>query len=560
MRIWALLVMSGVAHAAPPSSYQCTPGTAKQGVGCSCPAGYQDRRDGSNTAICYARHPPSKAALPREGSSARIPFQVSSPAITLVAKPLPPLAPSTTGNADYNAAWTQIRAGKLQAGFDALKPLRVNADLVRVYVEFGAPDRALDMFKSIDPAQASSMADNLGQLYLAKPNADSAAAVYRSLASAYPTHADRCRWLDAAARATSAGTTSLADKASAATALVAEAKRTKAPACRALAAALVTELARWLHADGVRADKLDMQTTAESLYRLYLASFVDLSTENAFYLAELLWTRASKNPTPATWEAAAVAFTEAAKLGKLPANLTKESAYAAILAWKNALKVDARVKAPITPPDDKPTPLDTREQKLVETLELYIATVNANDPELPGVKFMKASLLYRHNRFDDAVPLLRDIVKQHPAFEVAEFAANLALDALNRARRFPEMLAFVDELLANPGFLNRKERLQDTLFKIKRQALLRRGMALEAEGTQAKAVECGRTFIEAYNADPVASDSEMMLGNALVCFEKGEAWAAWLQTFAVYEKYFAKAAQFSKFKAIVPIAKSKLTP
>lgn len=556
-----LMVISGVAHAAPPSAYQCKPGTTKQGAGCTCPAGYQDRRDGSNTAICYARNPPSKAPPPRGGSSARIPFQVSSPAITLVAKPLPPLAPSTTGGADYNAAWTLVRAGKLQAGFDALKPLRVTADLVRVYVEFGVPDRAVEMFTSIDPAQAATMADTLGALYLAKPNADAAAAVYRSLSSAYPTHADRCRWLDSAARATAASGATLADKAAAATALVAEAKRVKSASCRTLAATLLTDLARWLHADGVRADKLDMQQTAESLYRLYLASFVDLSTENAFYLAELLWTRASKDTTPAAWEAAAIAFTEATKLGKLPGNLTKEAAYAAILAWKKALEVDTRVKAPVIAVDDKPTPLDARDQKLIETLDLYIATVtNPNDAELPGVKFMKANILYRHNRFDDALPLLREIIKQHPSFEVAEYAVNLAIDALDRRRRFPEMLALVDDVLADAGFLNGKERLRELLLKLKRQGLLQRGIALEAEGTPAKAVECGRTFIEAYNADPLASDGEMMLGNALVCFEKGEAWANWLQVFAVYEKYFSKAARFAMFKAIVPLAKSKLTP
>jgi hypothetical protein len=48
------LLISRAAYAAPPSGYQCVPGTVKKDVGCTCPAGYAEKRDGENIATCVA--------------------------------------------------------------------------------------------------------------------------------------------------------------------------------------------------------------------------------------------------------------------------------------------------------------------------------------------------------------------------------------------------------------------------------------------------------------------------------------------------------------------------
>jgi formylglycine-generating enzyme required for sulfatase activity len=48
-------------HAAPPAGYRCAPGTAKPGVGCTCPATHVEKRDAENTATCVAKAaPPTK--------------------------------------------------------------------------------------------------------------------------------------------------------------------------------------------------------------------------------------------------------------------------------------------------------------------------------------------------------------------------------------------------------------------------------------------------------------------------------------------------------------------
>lgn len=50
-----VLVLARVASAEPPSAYQCAPGTANKGVGCTCPASHREKRDAENTAVCSAK-------------------------------------------------------------------------------------------------------------------------------------------------------------------------------------------------------------------------------------------------------------------------------------------------------------------------------------------------------------------------------------------------------------------------------------------------------------------------------------------------------------------------
>ncbi len=63
MIIRALLVIcvvTSTATAGPPSGYQCKPGTTKVGVGCACPAGYVDKRDGEDIAVCALAPKPNE--------------------------------------------------------------------------------------------------------------------------------------------------------------------------------------------------------------------------------------------------------------------------------------------------------------------------------------------------------------------------------------------------------------------------------------------------------------------------------------------------------------------
>ena len=83
------------------------------------------------------------------------------------------------------------------------------------------------------------------------------------------------------------------------------------------------------------------------------------------------------------WEHAAVAFTNVVEAGKVADKLKKESAYAAVLAWKNALAAEPRgERAAVERRGDhddrgppKPRPILERAQKLMHAFDLYIDAI-----------------------------------------------------------------------------------------------------------------------------------------------------------------------------------------
>ena len=92
----------------------------------------------------------------------------------------------------------------------------------------------------------------------------------------------------------------------------------------------------------------------------------------------------------------------------------KESAYAAVLGWKNALNVDPRVKQQVADDGSRKTDAKAehqgrdpraREQKMLAAFDIYINYIkDPKDEELVGMKFLKANIYRRYNHYDEAHP------------------------------------------------------------------------------------------------------------------------------------------------------------
>ena len=98
--------------------------------------------------------------------------------------------------------------------------------------------------------------------------------------------------------------------------------------------------------------------------------------------------------------------------------MLKESAYAAVLGWKNALAVDPRPKPGTGTVDmgeesDKvpeALPIPEREQKMLDAFDIYIKYIkDPKDDELVGMKFLKARMYSRYNHFEEALPMFEEI-------------------------------------------------------------------------------------------------------------------------------------------------------
>jgi len=437
-------------------------------------------------------------------------------------------------------------------------------DFVRAYAEIGKADKAYPAFQRVDQKYAFDMLEILADLYLAQGKSDKAIYVYQELMKAQPTNKSVCLWQYNVAHATlSMVGAQNADKVKEIENLVRlwgalKGRKTLPPSeaqeCHDNAAAMSGELARAYHSESAKTKNPETLAYAEKLYKVYLQVFPDAEdfAQTQYFYAELIWSRAEseKNPRLQTemWENAALAFTDVVKAGKVEPRLMKESAYAAVLGWKNALNVDPRVKqqADMDAATDKkaePKPIPEREQKMLAAFDIYINYIkDPKDDELVGMKFLKANIYRRYNHYEEAIPIFMDILDHHKQHETAEYSANLLLDTYNSQRKYDDMLALVDKLDGDPKFLEGKDDLKVTLAKLKGQSLRKRAERMETVAKESsdfgKYVACGQAYMDIYNRNPEATENDEVLYNAGVCFEEGKSIGAAIQSFNTLEKYY----------------------
>jgi hypothetical protein len=171
------------------------------------------------------------------------------------------------------------------------------------------------------------------------------------------------------------------------------------------------------------------------------------------------WSAAEVAKTTEGWNRAADAYARARE-GCVDDCL--DAAYAVVLARKNALGAD-----PIQPPQpDEAPPLPPRVKALVDALDDYVKIAPPSDPDVVDMKFLAANALNRWHQ-DDAVARLEELLREHRDDPVAEYAANMLLDALVRANRIEELKGWVTELLADSTFLAGKDELRTTLEAVR---------------------------------------------------------------------------------------------
>ena len=442
-------------------------------------------------------------------------------------------------------------------------------DFVRAYAEIGKADQAFNAFKRVDANYAFDMESILADLYMEQGKSDKAIYTYRDLMKRAPTNKNVCLWqYNVAHSSLSMPGASNADKIGEIENLVRlygalKGKQVlpaaEAQECHDNAASMSGELARAYHSESAKTKNPETLAYAEKLYKVYLEVFPDaddFATTQYFY-AELLWSRAEseKNPRLATemWENAASAFTDVVKTGKVDAKLKKESAYAAVLGWKNALNVDPRAKQEVADEDkeggkddDKvgaAKPIPEREQKMIDAFDVYIKYItDPKDSERVGMMFMKANIYRRFNHYDLSTPILLDILQNHREHETAEFAANLLLDQYRRQQKYDDLVALADKLDADKQFLEGKDDLKERLAGIKEKSLRDKAKAYEDTAAQTKDygdyIKCGLAFQDIYNRNPESPRNDEILYNAGVCFEEGKSISASIGMFNALQKYY----------------------
>ncbi|HVK72416.1 MAG TPA: tetratricopeptide repeat protein [Kofleriaceae bacterium] len=454
-------------------------------------------------------------------------------------------------------------------------------DFVRAFSEFGQVQKAWQTFKKIDDKYAFTMYEQLADFYVEQGKSDKAIYSFRELIKEEPKNKNVCLWqyniaqaMLSAPGATNANKVEEMERLVKLYGALKDKKilpKAEASECHDNAAAMSGEMARAYHNESLKTKNPETLAYADKLYNVYLQVFPDAEDygETQYYYSELLWSRAENETNPRLqtelWENAALSFTAVVKTGKVDEKLKKESAYAAVLGWKNALAVDPRVKdIPVAMKDGdddskipEPKPIPEREQKMIDAFDVYIKYIkDPKDDELVGMKFLKGNMYRRYNRHEEALPILEDIIKTHPQHETAYYSANAVLDIYIITKKYDKVAEWAQWFADNPKFITAKSdqdrsQLGERVTAILAVAERKKAEQLEQEakksGDFGKYVACGNSYLKIFNdtvkKNPNIGEEEKIdevLYNAGVCFEEGRSLSAAIGVYTELQERFPK--------------------
>ncbi|HTE49806.1 MAG TPA: tetratricopeptide repeat protein [Kofleriaceae bacterium] len=438
-------------------------------------------------------------------------------------------------------------------------------DFVRAYAEVGRPQKAYQAFERVDRSYAFNMLKILATIYLDQGKAEKTIYTHRELIQRAPKDQQVCEWeynivqamITAGDNKQKADEVELLDKLYVKYRDRKILKGSALQECHDNAEGITYEMAGLWHQEVMKTLNFDTLAYVERLYEVFLSAFPDSEhhAEVQYYFSECLWLRAEneQNPRLATerWEKAAIAFTDVVKQGKVGDKLKKESAYAAVLGWKNALAVDPRTQTPevdmakleeTRPP--APKPINEREQKMIAAFDIYIKYIkDPNDEELVMMKFLKARILWTHDHLDDALPSFREIVDKYPKHEAAGYSAAIIRDSLIRMHRYPELGEFVTALLARADFWEDRDELKEIFLKDQGKVQRKVAEQLEKDG---KKLACGQSYESIYNTNPDGPNMDEVLFSAGVCYEDAKSIGKAIQMYEVLNQRFPKSVHAQK--------------
>ena len=438
-------------------------------------------------------------------------------------------------------------------------------DFVRAYAEVGRPQKAYQAFERVDKSYAFNMLKILATIYLDQGKAEKTIYTHRELIQRAPKDQQVCEWQYNVVQAmiTAGDNKQKADEIELLDKLYVKYRDRKIlkgaalQECHDNAEGITYEMAGLWHQEVMKTLNFETLAYVERLYETFLESFPRSQhhDEVQYYFSECLWLRAEneQNARLATerWEKAAMAFTDVVKQGKVDAKLKKESAYAAVLGWKNALAVDPRTQTPetdLTKLEEQkapaPKPITDREQKMIAAFDIYINYIkDPNDQELVMMKFLKARILWTHDHLDAALPSFREIVEKYPRHEAAGYSAAIIRDSLIRLNRYPELGEFVTTLLARNEFWEDRDELKEIFLKDQSKVQRRVAEDLEKGG---KKLACGQSYESIYNTNPDGPNMDEVLYNAGVCYEDAKSIGKAIQMYEVLNQRFPKSVHAQK--------------
>ena len=401
-------------------------------------------------------------------------------------------------------------------------------DIVKAYSHVGGPDKAWEFFQRTGGDFAPKMMESLAEMYWEEGKFADSSRVYKKVIANNMDSPRICEWQNKIVRNTlSSGNkrdkVQEIERLGAVYDKVGEMKGVKKDQmeeCKNSFHDTSKELALIWHKEAQKTKNTDTYTLDKYVYKVFLDHFPKDKDayEMGFYYGELLWTLEN-------WKDAAEQYTKVVEMNP-QGKYVKDSAYAAVLAWKNALSVDDHESKEFVDKDRekfkekdekghmKPMEIPEYQKKMISAFDTYIKYV-PDAPELVTIKYRKARIFYEYNHFDEASKLFEDLVKNHPKHELAIYSANLLLDSLNAQGKTKEVVSWVDKFLEMPELMKDPE-FGKQMISLKSDTYDMEGHEYEKQHNYK---ECGRSMLASAEALPDHSKHAERLWNAGQCFQ-----------------------------------------
>lgn len=401
-------------------------------------------------------------------------------------------------------------------------------DIVKAYAHVGGPEKAWEFFQRTGGDYAPKMMEALAELYWEQGQFPDSSRVYKKVIAMNMESPRICEWQNKIVRNTlSSGTKrdqvqeiERLGKVYDTVAQMKAIKKDQLEECRNTFHDTAKELALIWHKEAQKTKNQDTYALDKYVYKVFLDHFPKDKDayEMAFYYGELLWTLEN-------WKDAADQYTKVVEMNP-QGKYVKDAAYAAVLAWKNALNVDDHEhEDQVRADQDKlkeregkkklePLEIPEYQKKMIAAFDTYIKYV-PDAPELVTIKYRKARIFYEYNHFAEAAPLFGEIVQKHPKNELAIYSANLWLDCLNAQGKTKEVVALVDKFLEMPELMKDPE-FGKQMISLKSDTYDMEGHEYEKEKNYK---ECGRSMLASAEALPDHPKHAERLWNAGQCFQ-----------------------------------------
>ncbi len=436
-------------------------------------------------------------------------------------------------------------------------------DYVRAYAEAGDPTAAKNAFKRVDKSYMWNMMAILGDLYLSDGKAESAIYIYKTLIRERPRDKRLCEWQWYIVQAVLIKGTETQKVQSVENMVklyrVAEKKKLLPAAqmqeCERNAKEVTLDLGTFWHNAALKTKNWKMLNRVERLYSVYIKGFPNAkeTPELEYYYAELQWQRA-ENETSARkatvlWQDAAIAFTEVVEKKKVNQNRIKESAYASVLAWQNALigdprppaKVDDKEKALKEKRIPKVAKIPERDEKMLRAFKVYSKHVkDPSDSDGVDIRFAECRVYYHYNHLDKAIPCLKQIVPKHLEHERGATAALWLIDSYKLIQKPDGAVATIRELKKNKKGLEEHPELVDVIKDEERRAMWAKADLVKDAADRSKDYDdylrCGDAYADIYEDSPESKDAPTVLWNAGVCYRESRSIAQSINVFQTLVK------------------------